>query len=70
MAVQYIAMHWSASKCRMSELRRGLPWRTKVTGVRPGVTGEGAMGPESDDKKHQWHFPRVCLTDLEKRKRG
>ena len=68
-AVRYIAMHWSESQCRMSDLRRVLPTRTSVKGVRPGVTGEGPLGPGDEEKEEtQWRFPRVCLTEVERRK--
>ena len=66
-AVKYISMNWSAQRCAMSDLRRVLPWRSKKSGVRPGVTGDGPMGADSGDCD-QWTFPRICLTKLEKRK--
>jgi hypothetical protein len=49
-AVRYVALNWSAEQCRMSKLRRVLPWRTKNKGSRPGVTGGGPKGAERGDE--------------------
>ena len=48
-AVRYIALKWSAQECRLSDLRRVLPVRNKKCGTRPGMTGEGPLGPDSGD---------------------
>ena len=63
---RYIALNWSEARCRTSKLGRVLPWRRKKTGVRPGVTGIGPKGAERGDTE-QWEFPKVTLTELEKR---
>ena len=64
--VRYIALNSTAKDCRTGELRRVLPWRRHVNGTRPGITGEGPMGAEVGDQE-QWVFPKVELTDREKR---
>ena len=67
-AVRYIALNWTAKQCKMSGLARVLPRRAKVTGTRPGMTGEVPLGPDPGGKEDdQWVFPKVCLTDLEKK---
>ena len=66
-AVRYIAMNWDEQTCRTSLLARVLPRRRSKQGVRPGVTGVGPMGPDGSDCE-MWRFPRVCLTELEKRR--
>ena len=67
-AVRYIALNWSAQECRLSELRRVLPVRNKTGGTRPGMTGEGPLGPDSGDHLDQWKFRNVTLTKLLKKK--
>ena len=52
--------------CRSSKLRRLLPWRRSKKGTRPGLTGVGPLGPDTNDEK-QWKFPSVELTEVEKR---
>ena len=64
--VRYIALNSTAQECKKSELRRVLPVRRHVNGTRPGVTGDGPMGAERGDQE-QWNFPRVELTEREKR---
>ena len=64
--VRYIALNSTAKECRTGELRRVLPRRRHVNGTRPGVTGEGPLGPDCGDQE-QWVFPTVELT---KRRRG
>ena len=64
--VRYVPLNLSADQCRMSELRRVLPWRKKVKGTRRGVTGVGPKGAERGDE-NQLEFPKVCLTEHEKR---
>ena len=65
-AVRYLALNWSKAECRTSPLRRVLPRRSSTQGTRPGMTGQGPLGP-GEGRKEQWTFPRVCLTELEKR---
>ena len=65
-ACRYIALNWSAEECRKNKLRRVLPTRRGKTGVRPGVRGEGPMGLDTGDSE-QWRFPRVKLTEEEKK---
>ena len=55
--VRYLALIWTGMECKM---RRVLPWRTKQ-GTRPGMTGEGPLGPD-EGNKDQWTFPKVSLT--------
>ena len=64
--VRYIALNSTAKECRLGELRRVLPRRRHVNGTRPGVTGEGPLGPDCGDQE-QWVFPTVELTKREKR---
>ena len=65
--VKYIVMNSTAQECRTSPLRRILPRRRHVNGVRPGVTGTDPLGPESGCQD-QWKYPpNVKLTDREKR---
>ena len=66
-AVRYIALMWTKQECRMSDIRRVLPWRASKSGARPGITGEGPLGP-GEGKVEQWIFPKVELTDLEMKK--
>ena len=72
--VRYLALNWSEKECRTSNLRRVQPWRANNRGVRPGITGEGPLGPgegplgPGEGKVEQWIFPRVVLTELEKKK--
>ena len=66
-AVRYIALMWTKQECRMSDIRRVLPWRVSKLGARPGITGEGPLGP-GEGKVEQWIFPKVELTDLEMKK--
>ena len=47
-------------------LGRVLPHRRFKKGTRPGVTGTGPMGGKSNDEV-QWVFPRVELSDMEKK---
>ena len=61
-----IALNRSAQYCREHQLQRVLPVRRKRNGSRPGVTGEGPMGPKRGDQE-QWRFPSVKLTEEEKR---
>ena len=66
-AVRYIALNWTEMECKMSKIRKLLPWRTKKQGVRPGMTGEGPLGPD-EAKKVQWEFPNVGrFSELEKK---
>ena len=66
-AVRYIALNWTEMECKMSKIRKLLPWRTKKQGVRPGMTGEGPLGPD-EGKKVQWEFPNVGrFSELEKK---
>ena len=60
-AVRYIALNWTESRCRSSNLRKVLPWRRKNNGTRPGVRGVGPKGPMVGDTE-QWVFPKVILT--------
>ena len=60
-----IVLNRSAQYCREHKLSRALPVRRKRTGVRPGVTGKGPLGPDRWDQE-QWMWPRVKLTKDEK----
>ena len=63
---RYIALNWTETQCRQSNLRKILPWRRKKNGTtRPGVRGTGPMGPTRGDQD-QWVFPRVTLTPEDK----
>ena len=66
--VQYIALTSTAQECRIGPLKRVLPRRRHVNGVRPGVTGTGPVGAAVGDQD-QWEFPPVHggLTKLEKK---
>ena len=66
-AVRYLALNWTEKECRMSDVRRTLPWRLSKQGSRPGMTGTGPMGPD-EGRVCQWTFPTVTLTELEKKK--
>ena len=63
---RYIALNWDGPKCRKSKLARILPVRRAKTGVRPGVRGEGPMGPTVHDQE-QWRFPDVVITEEERK---
>ena len=43
-----------------------LPWRKKVGGTAPGMTGKGINSVE-DDPEYQWCYPRAEPTALQKR---
>ena len=66
--VRYIALTSTAQECRMGPLKRVLPRRRFVNGVRPGVTGAGPAGATVGDQD-QWEFPPLHggLTKREKR---
>ena len=66
--VRYIALTSTAQECRIGPLKRVLPRRRHVNGVRPGVTGVGPAGAAVGDQD-QWDFPAVHggLTKMEKR---
>ena len=66
-AARYVAMESTETEIKLSGLRRVLPVRRFKPGTKPGVTGQGPMGPEANDEE-QWIFPRVELTELEKKK--
>jgi hypothetical protein len=57
-AIRYIALNWTEKECRTSNIWKLLPWRSKKQGVRPGMTGEGPLGPDQG-KKDQWKFPNL-----------
>ena len=61
-----IVLNRSAKYCREHNLSRVLPVRRRRTGVRPGVTGKGPLGPDRGDQE-QWCWPRVKLSEEEKR---
>ena len=61
-----IVLNRSAKYCREHELSRILPVRRGKTGTRPGVTGKGPLGPDRGDQE-QWRWPRVKLSDEEKK---
>ena len=63
---RYVALNWNHEKCRASSLRRILPWRRKIRGSRPGMKGCGPRGKLRGDTE-QWVFPRVVLTETEKK---
>ena len=63
---RYIALNWDAKQCAASSLRRILPTRRGKRGARPGPKGEGPQGKEIGDQE-QWVFPKVILTEDEKR---
>ena len=65
-AVRYLALNMTEQECRLSPLRRVIPYRRGKTGTRPGITGSGPMGPTRGDTE-QWVFRRVTLTENEKR---
>ena len=62
---RYLALNWTELRCRTSRLRRVLPWRRYAKGTRPGVTGQGPLGPDSGDED-QWVWPKVSLTDMDR----
>ena len=65
---RYIAANKTEVWCQQSDPRRILPTRQNTGGVRPGPTGDDAMGPHSNDE-NLWRFPEgVELSDHEKRK--
>ena len=43
-----------------------LPWRRKVGGTAPGMTGRG-INSEEDDPEIQWCYPRAQPTEMQKR---
>ena len=63
---RYIVLNCTEQECRLGPLGRVLPVRRYVKGTRPGITGSGPMGAEIGDQE-QWKFPRVSLTDMEKK---
>ena len=63
---RFIALHRSTEYCRNHELRKVLPVRRRRTGSKPGITGKGPLGAERGDTE-QWHFPKVKLTERQKR---
>ena len=63
---RYVALNWSAEKCRESGLRRILPVRRKNRCTRPGLRGAGPRGGMRGDTE-QWLFPDVVLTEDEQK---
>ena len=67
-ACKYIALTSTAQECRLGPLKRILPIRRKVNGVRPGITGEDPLSKESGCQE-QWEFKNLGsngLTSMEK----
>ena len=65
---RYIAENKTDIWCHQSDLRRILPTHKNTGGVRPGPTGDDAMGPHSNNE-NLWRFPEgIALSDQEKRK--
>ena len=65
-ACRLLACTHSEKWCENSKLKRVLPSRRYKKGTRPGVTGKGPLGPDSNDEI-QWVFkPNIRLTKLEK----
>ena len=54
-ACKYIALTSTAQECRLGPLKRILPIRRKVNGVRPGITGEDPLSKDSGCQE-QWEF--------------
>ena len=59
-ALLYIATNMNKTDQRTSPLWRILPRRTSRGGVRPGITA-------SPDNEEHWFFPKVELTETEKK---
>ena len=66
-AARYVVMGYDLFEIRQMGLERVTPKRRYLKGTKPGVTGVGPLGKNSDDE-FQWVFPEVEPTDLEKRK--
>ena len=65
-ASRYVAMELSETEIRMGKLGRILPKRKFKKGTKPTVTGPVAAGPSVDDDS-QWVFPKVEMTEQEKK---
>ena len=63
---RYIVLNCTEQECRLGPLGRVSPRRRFKKETRPGVTGAGPLGAEVGDQE-QWKFPRVTLTEREKR---
>ena len=64
---RYIALELTEAEIAMSGLRRVLPVRRGTRGTKPAIYGPLAMSAGIDDDS-QWRFPRVELTELEKKR--
>ena len=66
-AARYVAIGYDLFEIRKMGLERVVPKRRYKNGGKPGLTGNGPLGRETDDE-FQWVFPDREATDLEKRK--
>ena len=66
-AARYCAMCYDQFEMRANGLDRIAPWRRYRKGCKPGVTGSGPLGMESDDEVI-WVFPNREPTELEKKR--
>ena len=66
---KYVAINCSRVEVCEAGLRRVVPVRAKQRGAKPGITGEGVMGPHKEKNDEQWLFSaRFEPTDEEKKK--
>jgi hypothetical protein len=67
-AARFLVLGRDELWCRSSKLWRVLPRRKYKHGTRPGLTGVGPLGADSDDE-NQWEFRSgVGLTELDKKR--
>ena len=66
-AARYCAMKLDKFEIRLNGLERVLPTRRFRKGTKPGVTGKGPLGKNSNDDE-LWVFPKTEPTEIEKRR--
>ena len=64
-ACRMIALTSTEQECRLGPLKRVLPVRRFVNGVRPGISGEDPMSKDSGSQD-QWKFPPIGKNGLTK----
>ena len=65
---KYVAINCSRLEVCEAGLRRVVPVRAKQKGAKPGMTGEGVMGPHKEKNNDQWLLSAAEPTEEEKRK--
>ena len=64
---KYVAINCGRLEVCEAGLRRVVPVRAKQRGAKPGMMGEGVMGPSKDRNDEQWLFSKVQTVDEKKK---